>query len=599
MKRAAVLIGVHQIPGLKKLPAVLDGVERMEKWALTQGMDRELVKTMTDKAGSVKAGDIEETISDLVTKTDGLEQLIIYFAGHGVNVSYNEYWLLTRALESINQSVNVSASVKLARNCGINHVVFLSDACRSVPKTIREQGTQGTVVFPPPPVGAKKSAVDVFYATGIFEPALEIKDTDKAAANFRAVFTDSLLEALNGQHKDVCEVDAKLGEKVVRPWPLNDFLIDDVPSRVYDLTQSFDRTQVPDATITSRPGEVWLSDVSKADPPSAPTFSATPGTREISDDVRADMAASGDLILEALESEDLSIPTAIEWIKIAAEARSKTSTTRSANFAIDIAQAADHLSQPFGAEDFESECGFNVRSGAFEEVVGNVNFRIKDNGTAVGIDLKDGPTSVLLVFKSGFGALVAAYPEFIGNITLGEESLDALNYEPSRRSWRWSFFEEDANEIRTLKAVTAAASKRGVFRLRGEKSEEMARRMQLAKGVDPSLALYAAHAYSDQGNDKYLNQMADFLSNDLQKIPFDVALLAKRMQPIVTGHIDNMLPFLPMLSQSWALLPAYNITLPVGLENIQQHLVHSSLWSLYKPSGVELIRQAFNSGVVK
>ena len=48
MKRAAILIGVHKVEKLPMLHAVLDGVDRMEKWALAQGMDRELVQTITD-----------------------------------------------------------------------------------------------------------------------------------------------------------------------------------------------------------------------------------------------------------------------------------------------------------------------------------------------------------------------------------------------------------------------------------------------------------------------------------------------------------------------------------------------------------------------
>jgi hypothetical protein len=47
-------------------------------------------------------------------------------------------------------------------------------------------------------------------------------------------------------------------------------------------------------------------------------------------------------------------------------------------------------------------------------------------------------------------------------------------------------------EIRNLRAVIASSSRLGTFHLDDPEAEKLARRMQVAKGIDPSLVLYAA-----------------------------------------------------------------------------------------------------------
>ncbi len=52
--RAAVLIGVSQTGNLQTLKAVHDGVRAMERWALGQGIDRDMVKVLSDEEGPVE-----------------------------------------------------------------------------------------------------------------------------------------------------------------------------------------------------------------------------------------------------------------------------------------------------------------------------------------------------------------------------------------------------------------------------------------------------------------------------------------------------------------------------------------------------------------
>lgn len=109
MIRASVLLGVAQAGILDTLQAVHDGARAMEQWALDQGMDRELVKVITDEDGPVEVSRVKKAIKELVDLTT-VEQLIVYFAGHGVNISRGEYWLLSGAPEDSNEAVNLTAA---------------------------------------------------------------------------------------------------------------------------------------------------------------------------------------------------------------------------------------------------------------------------------------------------------------------------------------------------------------------------------------------------------------------------------------------------------------------------------------------------------
>src|SRR4051812_46690220 len=92
--RAAVLIGVNKTGGLPTLKDAAKGVGRMEAWARAQGFDT--VEAITDDGGrTVDIGVIKRAINRIIDR--GTDQLVVYFAGHGVNIQYGEYWLLTDA----------------------------------------------------------------------------------------------------------------------------------------------------------------------------------------------------------------------------------------------------------------------------------------------------------------------------------------------------------------------------------------------------------------------------------------------------------------------------------------------------------------------
>lgn len=598
VKRAVVLIGVQKAKQLPELRAVWEGVAGMEQWALSQGVEPSLIVKITDEEEEVFPRRIKKPIKELVDRND-LEQLIVYFSGHGVIKGFNEFWMLTDGLEDSNASVNVTLSVELARRCSIPHVVFISDACRTAVDTIQTQRIVGNEIFPiAQSGGGEEKAVDQFYATVLGAPALEIEDS--GSGQYQAVYTAALLEALQGQHAAALEKDED-GVSLIRPRPLKKFLKTYLPSLVFQQLGASGASQKPDARITSEP-EVWLSAVDLPDETDTGLESLVPSDE---DDLETLESAffPANATSRALEADGVDLHDFLE-MPVGSEVPGgrpdlAVFAENNKRFSEEVARTAE----PFGPLSLDSQTGFKLRGATVESCqAAYAGVEILNDGR-----LGDGQlvrcetppnrvASVLLTLTSGKGVLIPAIAEFLATLTFDNDALVDVAYEPSQGSSRWDMYESRATELRQLRAVVASSTRLGMFELEGPDAENLARRMQVSKGIDPSLALYAAHAYRDQGNRRRIEQMADYMQGDLDFVPFDIALLAGRL---TSNSHHNVVPCLPMLSQSWAVLPAYDVKFPDGLANISRHVMPQSLWTVFDATGVELISRAMQEGKIK
>ena len=107
MKRAAVIIGIDKTDDLPKLKDAARDAQLVEQWARAQKMDS--IHVLTDAEKPVDTPAIKKVIKDLVD-TANVGQLVIYFAGHGVNKERHEYWLLSDAPDDPDAAVNVAAA---------------------------------------------------------------------------------------------------------------------------------------------------------------------------------------------------------------------------------------------------------------------------------------------------------------------------------------------------------------------------------------------------------------------------------------------------------------------------------------------------------
>jgi hypothetical protein len=567
----------------------------MKRWALGQGVDH--LRVIVDDTGPVEVHRIKEEISRLVELTT-VEQLVVYFAGHGVNNGRREYWLLSGAPDDSDAAVNVRGTAELAGWCQIPHVVFISDACRTAAEGIQAQSITGSNIFPNTAPSDIEQGVDLFYGSALGKPALEIKDPVDSAGRYSAIYTNALVEILEGKHAQALEMSEPQGFALVRPWPLKELLPSVVSAkfqalRPSDPAKAVVSAPVPDAHISSRKS-AWVSrielDVFR---PARPRRGA-PKTYPIVVP-RTLQSVSRSILRGALSGQDDLVRT-LEMAKM-------ENVTEAKLLAASMARA----SVPFGPAHFATRCGFKVQgtriAGAF-----SVRARAEMLDPAAGLiqidDVKPPAANVLVTFEDGRGVVLPAIPDFLGALRFQEGELIDVAYEPSDNSGRWGAFAHSINEIRTLRAVIASSSEFGVFRLDPEGASEahdaleLARRMQYAKGLDPTTAIYAAYAYHELRRRDLIQEMQRCLRNDLQIGLFDLQLLGRTIgDKRVADPAVGIFPYCPLLSQGWSLLSAYRVSLPRSLESLQKHLA-PSLWTLFDAQGVDRIRRAMETGEV-
>jgi hypothetical protein len=262
-----------------------------------------------------------------------------------------------------------------------------------------------------------------------------------------------------------------------------------------------------------------------------------------------------------------------------------------------IAERIDRSLNPAGPEHFETECGFKVQGArvvdafakrAKAEVLGNELVRIDK--------IQPPGASVLISFEGGASAVLPAIPGFIGALTIEDGGLTDVSYEPSAQTWRWNEFKQRAARIRTLRGIAASATRSGLFRLEADDALAVAREMQYAKGLDPTLAVYAAYAYLDLRRRDRIKGMSGYMKGDLNIRLFDIAMLAGELDGKAAQEAE-VLPFIPLLSQGWALLSAYRVQLPRKLERIEATLL-PSVWTLFNADGAKRLRAIIQSGEV-
>jgi hypothetical protein len=255
----------------------------------------------------------------------------------------------------------------------------------------------------------------------------------------------------------------------------------------------------------------------------------------------------------------------------------------------------------FGPKHFETQCGIKLRGAKVATVYSTSSApKIVDAaGTIVRVEDLTGPAAnVVLTLSDGTGVVIPAIREFIAALSFEGGELEDVSYEPSDNSWRWQEMQNRSGELRQLRALIASSAKLGVFRLEREDAPELARRMQYAKGIDPTMALYAAYAYHELQRRQRIEEMQGYLRGDLSLRLFDIALLARGLADKQAGADRDVFPFFPLLSQGWALLSASRVKLPPKLTGLERHIV-PSLWTQFDARGIEMIRAAMQAQEVR
>ena len=594
MGRGGVFIGVDQTGGLQRLNDAAKGAQRMHAWAVQQGMaDGTQAKLITDANGKVTSDQICDAI-DAVTGGAGVDQLIVYFAGHGVNISRSEKWLLSDAPERSSAAVDVTETVEFARFGDVQHVVFISDACRVAPEGIQAQSVHGVSVFPNrEPTGAGSKPVDQFYACALGRTAAEIKDPAVAAGNFSALYTSVMLDALQGARPEVLEQGADDPDdafRYVQPLGLKKYLDRELMQRLKALGLLGVVNQQPDAVLTVE-GR-WLARLPRAVLPRGmpPTVARPAPFSPTMGNLSANLVRSA--VGAHLRDADLgSLPEQLDLTRAAGVPE-----------ATDLVDTAERIATPFGPEVFDTECGIKVRGARMIDAFATRAEldAIRPDGRALRINAIDGAAaSVVVTFEGGTGTLVPCMPGFITGLTVQDGEVVDIACEPCATNWRWQEYVQRADEIRSLRGIASSSAQHGRFRLDDDDAGDLAQKMQYAKVIDPAIAVYAAYAYHDLQTIGRIEVMSRALREGLTGASlFDVELLARKLVGKRVTVDDRIVPFVPLLSQGWHLLKAHGIRLHPALHSIERTM-RDSLWSLFGSDGVMQLRDALQTKEVR
>jgi hypothetical protein len=253
---------------------------------------------------------------------------------------------------------------------------------------------------------------------------------------------------------------------------------------------------------------------------------------------------------------------------------------------------------------FETETGVTVLGAPIADIVAcnDAQVAVLDPGYynstgVIRLNLQGSTCSVALRFPDGRGTVLAGLRGFIAHVMVNRDGVASVSYVPSDNSWRWVDYKQRRERIDVLRATVAAAVRLHVFRL-DDKTDaaHVAERIRVMKGLDPSLGLYAAYAYSEADRRDDVESVRAFMYDDLQADLFDVALLAGRRGQWPPAR--PVVPFCPMLTQGWNFLRARAVELPSVLDDAQDEL-EPALWTTFKPSRAEVIFAAIRGGKIK
>ncbi len=264
IRNAMIVIAVSKYRELPDLPGTITSANRIAEWARGDSPARNYrVHMITDEGWADKQGTWHEgkvvTTQRLKTeirdflKSDYIDRLVVYFAGHGMaGTTANDFWLLHDAKSDPGEGVNFLSFKTLLeyQNIGAfadpevlkkGQLSIIVDACRTGEKfgidfegsaILRKEGPH------------KPLETDLYLATTRGEFAFQPNAVEGRSAY--CLFSDALSDALEGRVPDVIQTDHHPYAPVVTSSRLANWLEEELPQRALQ----FDEHLEPDP----RPG---------------------------------------------------------------------------------------------------------------------------------------------------------------------------------------------------------------------------------------------------------------------------------------------------------------------------------------------------------
>lgn len=563
MTRAAILIGVSQSGTLEHLLAVPDGVRAMEDWARSQEMDP-IIRLSDEDGKPVTAQAIKDAIS-AIRAPRTVEQLFIYFAGHGIYQRSTEYWLLSGAPVDANEAVNLHASTEAARRSGIPHIVLIADACRTTGSGIDTVDVTGSTVFENLAESGARVRIDRIYAAERGYESLEVRAGP--ADRFHGVFSEIMSDVLSGadvrlleRGADGDEDSAYLRARVEHEDALG--MLMDRRLRELDVDRSV--FQRPEVIFES--GGMWISRVPWREP------RGIRGVDEEWEPYSGEVSAQADLRtrVSAFLRAELGLGSTMPGEDAVGELPPGTVYAIAEDGLPSIPAVA-----PAAALIVQGALITGVFTRAVEVVAKDGLVLAPDvpaAGASVFVELDDG-SSVVAPLIPGFRTVLALHEGDVRDIslmTLGERG----NEEATR-----------------LRAILGGAAYVGRIDAREDIRAALLERVLSTRPFDAVLALLVATVLADVGEFEGIAVLESAATEHLGVSLFDLAMLSGRLDMSEPATVD-VVPELPLLTRNWATLSIHGIELPRGLSSIETRLT-TSIWTQFDERGTDTARRSF------
>ncbi len=556
------MIGVDRAGDLAPLKAAASGAKSVQGWLEADGYH---VTCLTDKDGPVTASAIKTAVRSYI-EFGTVRQLVMYFAGHGYLKDNAEIWLLSGSPSDPDEAVDQTLSGELARSCGVPHVTFISDACRSVPRSLTGSRVRGSSVFPNLQDGPVDVQIDRFFATKPGDAALELT-FEQASGSYVGLFT----EMLQAAHSDPsCEL--------VRTVNINGSPTDVVPNRALQATlpgRVAEAAQLRSVRLSQRPqlrlesGEdafvaratfptglrlglpqVTLTDKLGGHERLYVPWASIDGLEQRFGGVELESTMAG---LPPLERDDgrTDDPTAASW---------------------DVQRLV------VGELEADTSKAVTVLGADLSRIV-EIGIDGRVVPLASGQDLRIG--SHFVEFDGGHGTLLAAIPGFSACVFVNDGHIVHVGWRKAAAT------SPEAEAAIRLRAEAAASARAGTLALDRDGARALAA-MATAMSPDPTLSLYAALALADLGVAGEIGWLARLLQASSGQRIFDLHALA---QEPTAEHGPPIMPTCPMLSRTWSFLRARGMVLPDPIEEAGRHRL-PGLWSTFDAAGMRILADA-------
>lgn len=614
-----ISIGINKTDGLAILGGAASGAQDFDTWGKSQGYTTTL---LIDDQKSITQAQVFDEVNKIVSARN-CETLIVFFSGHGILKSPSqEIWLLSNAKNNPNESINLTASIDNAWTSGIPYIVFISDACRVLPNELQFTGN-GSVIFPICDVTDNDSKIDLLYATRPGNPALE--QNSSTNANKFGLFTQTLLEVLNGNYPELIKAKTS-GDSLVNYYNLDSLNSDVNYKNLLKGKWQIDMLHCEELIISIVKQKARKINISLNQRPDIRIQyqNPKPFLSQFDDQLAKNLLLSQKVPAEIpIAKENFTVKSVQkEWEKSQSEMGATDLIFKPVKNAINrppssplglpkIKSTLMKISQNIlkakgkGRGSYETQTGFSIIGITIKDMIlnGNKDIFLENNLVHIRIYPHDDLRSGLLILEDESSIPVAILEGYVGTLIFENNQLLTINYTPSFYSAKYKSYEENEENIEYGRAFVASAANEGfdystTFANEFDQSGNInfanaGSYLRYQTSIDPSLGLYAAYAFRQEGKIKDVKSVYDTMRADGETIIFDVAMLAS----MTNDKTQKLCPFCPMIALGWAYRQQFEDSLNPLVVEAANHLI-PNLWTTFNPVGTEILKRLFNENQI-